>query len=83
MRFGYRHSAGAVAISFVMSVASTREDEYLYRAVDSIGQTIDFLLTAKRDAAAAKRFLRKALTCPGNPMPRVINGGGPTVVEGC
>ena len=33
------------------------QDRYLYRAVDSTGQTIEFLLTAKRDAAAAKRFL--------------------------
>ena len=32
------------------------QDRFLYRAVDSTGQTIDFLLTAKRDAAAAKRF---------------------------
>jgi transposase, IS6 family len=30
---------------------------YLYRAVDSTGETIDFLLSAKRDAAAAERFL--------------------------
>jgi transposase, IS6 family len=49
------------------------EDKYLYRAVDSTGQTIEFLLTAKRDAAGAKRFFRKALRSPGNPVPRVIN----------
>src|ERR1035438_10395245 len=49
------------------------EDKYLYRALDSTGQTIDFLLTAKRDTAAAKRFLRKAMDASGNPMPRVIN----------
>src|SRR5580692_4176093 len=33
---------------------------YLYRAVDSSGATIDFLLSAKRDAATAQRFLTKA-----------------------
>src|ERR1700731_1010042 len=32
---------------------------YLYRAVDSSGATIDFLLSAKRDAAAAERFLAR------------------------
>jgi len=42
------------------------EDKYLYRALDSTGQTIEFLLTAKRDAAAAKRFLRKAIEASGN-----------------
>jgi transposase-like protein len=47
--------------------------KYLYRAVDSTGQTIDFLLTARRDAAGAKRFFRKVLQSPGNPSPRVIN----------
>lgn len=46
---------------------------YLYRAVDSAGQTIDFLLTALRDALAAKRFFQKALRVPGRPTPRVIN----------
>jgi IS6 family transposase len=49
------------------------QERYLYRAVDSTGQTIDFLLTAKRDTAAAKRFFRRALAHPSNPMPRVIN----------
>ena len=48
-------------------------DKYLYRAVDSTGQTIEFLLAAKRDAAAAKRFFRKALSGAGNPVPQVIN----------
>ena len=45
---------------------------YLYRAVDSRGQTIDFLLSAKRDAEAAKRFFRKALGQPHTVHPRTI-----------
>jgi transposase-like protein len=57
------------------------QDRYLYRAVDSTGQTIEFLLTAKRDAAAAKRFLIKAIEiieikaieASGNAMPTVMN----------
>ena len=49
------------------------EYRYLFRAVDREGQTIDFLLTAKRDAKAAKCFFRRALSRPGNPHPRVIN----------
>ena len=46
---------------------------YLYRAVDSTGATIDFLLSARRDTAAAKRFLAKALGGANHPHPRVIN----------
>jgi transposase, IS6 family len=46
---------------------------YFYRAVDSTGATIDFLLSAKRDAAAAERFLTKALGGENHPAPRVIN----------
>jgi transposase-like protein len=45
---------------------------YLYRAVDSRGQTIDFLLSAKRNAAAAKRLFRKALGQPHTVNPRTI-----------
>ena len=39
--------------------------KYLYRAVDKEGKTIDFLLTAKRDKAAAKRFFDKAMAANG------------------
>src|SRR5258708_18412940 len=49
---------------------------YLYRAVDSTGATLDFLLSAKQDAAAAKRFLAKALGGANHPAPRVINTDG-------
>ena len=49
---------------------------YLYRAVDSEGNTIDFHLSKKRDTKAAKTFFPKALaTCPGT-IPRVINVDG-------
>jgi transposase, IS6 family len=59
---------------------------YRYRAVDSSGATLDFLLSAKQDAAAAKRFLAKALGRQNHPAPRVINTDGhaayaPAVVQ--
>ena len=46
---------------------------YLYRAIDSKGATIDFLLSAFRDADAAKRLFRKALGERSHRRPRVIN----------
>jgi transposase-like protein len=65
-----------------MSNGSWRVDEtyvrvkgrwtYLYRAVDSRGQTIDFLLAARRDTAAAKRFFRKAIAQPHVANPRTL-----------
>jgi len=58
---------------------------YLYRAIDSAGQTIDFMLSPKRDAVAAKHFLRSALARSGQIRPRVINVDGhpayPTVIS--
>ncbi len=47
--------------------------KYLYRAVDSKGNTLDFLLSAKRDAPAAERFLRKTLSATHTQTPRVVN----------
>ena len=48
------------------------EWKYLYRAVDLAGNTIDFMLSAKRNRKAVKRFVKKALSSNHNQMPRVI-----------
>jgi transposase, IS6 family len=45
---------------------------YLYRAVDSTGATLDFMLSATRDACAAERFFRKVLDAGHTALPRVI-----------
>jgi transposase, IS6 family len=47
--------------------------KYLYRAVDSEGNTIEFMLSVRRDAKAAKRFFRKVLKASHSSNPRVIN----------
>jgi transposase, IS6 family len=41
---------------------------YLYRAIDSAGATIEFLLSAFRDADAVKYLFRKALSHPSHPQ---------------
>ena len=46
--------------------------EYFYRAVDSDGDKIDFMLSSKRDLKAAKRFFKKALSSNHDQIPRVI-----------
>jgi len=45
---------------------------YLYRAVDSDGDTIDFFLSKARDAKSARRFLKKALAFSYVVRPSVI-----------
>lgn len=45
---------------------------YRYRAVDSQGNTLEFLLSPRRDAEAAKRFFTKALVAPHSSTLRVI-----------
>ena len=47
-----------------------------FGVVDSAGDTIDFLLSPKRDLIAAKLLLRLALSGTGGIRPRVINVDG-------
>jgi len=50
--------------------------KYLYRAVDRAGDTVDFLLTAKRDKAAARRFLERAINLHDVPEKITIDKSG-------
>ena len=47
---------------------------YLYRAIDSLGDTVEFFFSEHRDLPAAKRFVRKALARHGRPDRVVIDG---------
>jgi transposase, IS6 family len=46
---------------------------YLYRAVDKNGETIDFMLSPRRTAKSARRFLGKALKIRQDCPPETIN----------
>ena len=50
--------------------------KYLYRAVDKLGQTVDFLLTAHRDVAAAQRFFERAIDLHDVPEKITIDKSG-------
>ncbi len=55
------------------SIKVKKQWMYLYRAVDSHGNTLEFLLSPTRDAEAAKCFFLTMLTAPHTTVPRVIN----------
>ena len=50
--------------------------KYLYRAVDRLGQAVDFLLTARRDGAAARRFFERAIDLHDVPEKVTIDKSG-------
>ena len=50
--------------------------KYRYRAVDKEGKTVDFLLTAPRDKAAALRFFDKAMKASGIPEKVTLDKSG-------
>ena len=50
--------------------------KYLYRAVDKAGNTIDFLLRAHRDKAAARRYFEKSIAQNGEPETVTIDKSG-------
>jgi len=59
-----------------IKVAGKWKYRYLYRAVDRAGDTVDFLLTSKRDKAAARRFLERAINLHGVPEKITIDKSG-------
>ncbi len=50
-----------------------RECKYLSRAVDKEGQTIEFMLSAKRDISSAKRFFKKVMKADHRRLPFSIS----------
>jgi transposase-like protein len=50
--------------------------KFLYRAVDKEGNTVDFLLRAHRDKAAARRYFEKAIDQNGEPTTITVDKSG-------
>ncbi|WP_446687020.1 IS6 family transposase [Paraburkholderia humisilvae] len=50
--------------------------KYLYRAVDNEGNTVDFLLRAHRDKAAARRYFDRAIDRNGEPGTVTVDKSG-------
>ena len=50
--------------------------KFLYRAVDKEGNTVDFMLRAHRDKAAARRYFEKAIDQNGEPETITVDKSG-------
>ncbi|KAF7963816.1 integrase [Cupriavidus sp. UYMU48A] len=76
---GFRQRKRAVGSSWRVDETYIRVNgpwKYLYRAVDRLGQTVDFLLTARRDMAAARRFFERAIDLHDVPEKITIDKSG-------
>ena len=71
-----KHSVGKSWRMDETYIKAAGEWKYLYRAVDRTGDTVDFLLTAKRDLAAARRFLERAINLHDVPEKITIDKSG-------
>ena len=75
----FRRRKRAVGASWLMDetyILVGGQWKYLYRAVDRTGQTVDFLLTARRDEAAARRFFERAINLHDVPEKITIDKSG-------
>lgn len=54
-------------------IKAAKQCRYLYRAVDKQGQTIEFMLSAKRNVFAAKRFFKKMMRADHRRLPFSIS----------
>jgi putative transposase len=78
----FRHRKRSVGVSWRMDETYVKVRghwRYLYRAVDRDGDTADFLLTARRDEAAARRFLKRAIDQHGEPKTITIDKSGANI----
>src|ERR1700761_3092672 len=75
----FRHRKRSVGVSWRMDeiyIKVRGRWRYLYCAVDHDDETIDFLLTAHRDEAAARRFLKRAIDRHSEPKTITIDKSG-------
>src|SRR5450756_2633543 len=82
LKKAFRRSKRKVGRSWRMDETYIRvkgEWKYLYRAVDKAGNTVDFLLRAHRDKAAARRFFEQAVERNGVPEKVTIDKSGSNV----
>ena len=72
----HKRPVGTIGLMDETYVKVAGQWKYLYRALDKAGDTVDFLLTAKRDKAAARRFLERAINLHGLPEKITIDKSG-------